>query len=145
MLTYFMYCCYILYAFVNFVNYVFYIYVMYYYYYYYIPSILYILFPSWQLALFGYPDWGFSVLFLSCKQMPGYNSQSPSTARTLPKPTVSFCVLFVCKCVLYCCHRVATQLQLTNISIEFDIGVNGIPYELQIYVRYMWTVLLNSE
>jgi len=29
---------------------------------------------------------------------------------------VSFCVLFVCKCVLYYCHRVATQLQLTNIS-----------------------------
>jgi len=30
---------------------------------------------------------------------------------------VLFCVLFVCKCVLYYCHRVATQLQLTNISI----------------------------
>jgi hypothetical protein len=29
---------------------------------------------------------------------------------------VSFCVLFVCKRVLYNCHRVATQLQLTNIS-----------------------------
>jgi hypothetical protein len=29
---------------------------------------------------------------------------------------VSFCVLFVCKCVLNYCHRVATQLQLTNIS-----------------------------
>jgi hypothetical protein len=29
---------------------------------------------------------------------------------------VSFCALFVCKCVLYYCHRVATQLQLTNIS-----------------------------
>ena len=29
---------------------------------------------------------------------------------------VLFYVLFVCKCVLYHCHRVLTQLQLTNIS-----------------------------
>jgi len=26
-------------------------------------------------------------------------------------------VMFVCKCVLYYCHRVFTQFQLTNISI----------------------------
>jgi len=30
---------------------------------------------------------------------------------------VLFCVLFVCKCVLYYCYRVSTQLQLTDISI----------------------------
>ena len=29
---------------------------------------------------------------------------------------VLFCVLFVCNCVLYNCHRVSTQLQLVNIS-----------------------------
>jgi hypothetical protein len=29
---------------------------------------------------------------------------------------VLFCVVFVCMCVLYYCHRVSTQLQLTNIS-----------------------------
>ena len=29
---------------------------------------------------------------------------------------VLFYVLFMCKCVLYYCHRLTTQLQLTNIS-----------------------------
>jgi hypothetical protein len=32
-------------------------------------------------------------------------------------PLSVFCVLFVCKCVLYYCHRVPTQLQLTDIII----------------------------
>ena len=51
-------------------------------------------------------------------QMPGYNLQRQRTARTLPKLIVVFCVLFVCRCVLYYCHQVSTQLQLTNISIS---------------------------
>ena len=38
------------------------------------------------------------------RQMPGYKSQRQGTACTLPKLIVLFCVLFVCKCVLYCCH-----------------------------------------
>ena len=35
---------------------------------------------------------------------------------------VSFTVLFVCICVLYDWHRVATQLQLTNISYHYFLN-----------------------
>jgi hypothetical protein len=64
--------------------------------------------------------------------MPGWRPQRRGTARTLPNFLllyvlfcvvlcivcfVSFSVLFVCICVLYYCHRVATQLQL-NISLS---------------------------
>ena len=61
------------------------------------------------------------------RQVPGYNPQRRGTAPHSSKIFVlfyilfaflSFCVLFVCICVLYYCHRVATQLQLTNISYQ---------------------------
>ena len=65
-------------------------------------SVLYILFSSFQLAIFGYHDSRFFRAFSSfVRQMLGYNSQRRGTACTLPKLIVLFYVLFVCKCVLY--------------------------------------------
>jgi hypothetical protein len=66
----------------------------------------------------------FPCFFLSFKANVRVKPAKMVTARTLQNFCVvlyivcfvSFCVLFVCKCVLYYCHRVATQLQLTNIS-----------------------------
>ena len=79
--------------------------------------------------------------------MPGYNSPSRGTARTIPKflycSFVLFYVLFVCKCVFYNCHRVATHLQSTNI---YHI-INGLccPHfretwclQIQLHSEYNW-------
>ena len=45
-----------------------------------------------------------------------------------------FYVLFVCKCVLYQCHRVFTKLQLTNISIS--INISDFPSNPCMYFRF---------
>jgi hypothetical protein len=99
--------------------------------------------PDWG---FFYPDWGFFYPDLSfstlrfflpwqgffrafssvVRQMPGYNSQRRGTARTLPKLIALFSVLFVCQCMLYYCHQVSTQLQLTNKPcIKTDDPISG--------------------
>jgi hypothetical protein len=65
----------------------------------------------------------FPCFYLSCKANARVkNPQRRGTARTLPNFCVvcivcfvSYSVLFLRVCILYYCHRVATQLQL-NIS-----------------------------
>ena len=66
----------------------------------------------------------FPCFFLSCRANSRVKPAKDETRPALFQICVlfvvwfflSFCVLFLCKCVLYYCHRVATQLQLTNIS-----------------------------
>ena len=76
---------------------------MYFYCYIYV-FLLYVYVSSWrQLALSGYPDWGFLRAFSSVvRQMPGYNPQRRATARTLPKFFVLIYTLFVLCCSMYC-------------------------------------------
>ena len=52
-----------------------------------------------------------------------------------------FCVLFLCKCVLYYCHRVATQLQLTHISYHISRKVKLFLYlrTSSICLRLCWS------
>ena len=78
----------------------------------------------------------FFLVFSSVvRQMPGHNSHRRGTAHTLPKLFVLFCVLFVCKYVLYYCHRVSTQLQLINISNK------GLKAVISDASRYSWATV----
>jgi hypothetical protein len=69
------------------------------------------------------PTEGFPYFFLSCKANAGVKlakmGHDPHSSKLVIYVVllfVFFYVLFICKCVLYYCHRVLTQLQFTNIS-----------------------------
>jgi hypothetical protein len=59
-----------------------------------------------------------------------------------------YSVLFVCKCVLYYCHQLSTQFQLTNISIMYHVTIHNalktdfslslsLSLSLYIYIRHL--------
>ena len=79
-----------------------------------------------------YPDRFFRAFSSVVRQMPRYNQPRRGTVRTLPNCCVVLCIVcfvsffifFMCKRVLYYCHRVITQLQLKNISYHIIITIN---------------------
>ena len=49
---------------------------------------------------------------------------------------VLFCILLVCKCVLYCCYWLSTKLQLTNMSYHIRKTVLSVDKKNQLDVTF---------
>jgi hypothetical protein len=91
----------------------------------------------------------FSVFFVSCKanasaQTPkkghGPHSSKIFILYVCIVYFVLFCVLFVCKCVLYYWHRVANQLQLTNIYHPIISYITSL--HITSYISYIVSYIL---
>jgi hypothetical protein len=78
-------------------------------------------------ALFDYSNWGLFVLFLSCKTNARVQLAKTGHGPYFPAFFYCYvcsvlwilCTVFVCKCVLYYCHLVSTQMQLKNKYIKY--------------------------
>jgi hypothetical protein len=58
--------------------------------------------------------------------------------------TVLFCVLFLCKCVLYYCHWVSTQLQLNIYHIISYITSSDLTHKHNIHCVEPMTFLMSQ-
>jgi hypothetical protein len=87
-----------------------------------------------------------------CEFTKGHNINSRTEIHSSQLVIVLFCVLFVCKYVLYYCHRLSIQLQLTNVlyyiyhpSRCVFVCVLGESFQVQFSVQKIGKVPLSNK